>query len=317
MKTFHLLIRFCALALLAVAGGPVFANSWVPVSVSNGSAGESDLPGYSQGSVIRDPYGYYWYASWTGDVKGYPGFVPSANVMVGVDPSTGEGYTGSPLYFTGTYYLMGDRGYVALGNIMITVIAPDGSRNVQTLNLYPSYNTSNYYYGCHAYQWTIPITFTTPGTYQAFAALYAIDPYWYLGGNHSGTYGAWYQDINTVSTDGGVTFRNTGEFGQIIDDTSGLVAYYGYSAADVQWSFKFQQDYYMPLTTGNGDQISFTVVTNPDPGHPNQVVTQMIPLPALTKWYRNSNQVSKAFTIQSPAPNNVVPSGGPIYPPNF
>jgi hypothetical protein len=326
MKTFHFLIRFCALTLLTGVGGTAFANSWVPVVVNNSDAGESDLPGYSQGAVIKSPFRWGYDGSFFGTTffpderDGYylAGPRPEACVQVWTDPNTGEGYTGSPLYITGTYALIDGNTGGGLSWIMITVIAPDGTQNVQTLNLSGD-NNGWYMPGLdyHTYQWTIPVLFSNPGTYQVLAAMW-VD----IAGSYAGA--AWYQDDYTYSYDGV-------NWGPGIYSPNSNTRYFPvqpwlqgwYSQNDISWSDligwgAWSGPYTLgtsPMTSGTGNEISFTVVTNPDPGHVNQVYTEMEPIPALSLWYRSSDQVSKTFTIQSPVPNNVVPGGGPIYPP--
>ena len=156
---------------------------------------------------------------------GHGTLTPAANVAIGMDPATGTACTGTPLYFTGRYFLTGwGNDAVKIGQIMLTVIAPDGTKKVQTLDLSASKNSCA---DTSSYVWTTSLTLDTPGTYRVFAALTP---------DHGAT---WYQDINTYSTDGGTTWLQ-------VNPTGG-------------WTGNL-----LPLTSGRGNLTTFTVIARPN-----------------------------------------------------
>jgi hypothetical protein len=293
MKTIWLMHRLCAIAVLAWISVPAFANSWVPVACNNTDAGEIDNPGDSQGVVLKNPFNApngYGNTSWPGDFGWDGPLCPAAKVTVSLDPSTGTGHTGSPLWFTGTYFVEQQGLSIYLQTLMITVIAPNGSRNVQTLDLSKS-NRAGPYIGYHAYQWSIPITFSTTGTYQAFAALNCNGPNtppsqsWLTN---------WYQDINTISSDGGVTWNNSNAFNN-----------------GSSWGA-----HYLPLTSGSGSQISFNIDNGSSgSGRQVQVFIQAQPTTGMKKWFTPSLVVYGLFTVQPSTVSNPGPADQPIYPP--
>jgi hypothetical protein len=274
MKTILLIFRLIAVTALVGFYLPAFGN---------GSGGGGDPGGGDSGTGdpggSGDPGGGYDGGTTGGDNGGYNGFgggtktsssgagfpIPAANVAVRMD-SSAKAYTGSPLYFTGNFSI--DTDFGPLGLIMITLVAPDGSQNVQTFDV----GTTG---RAFQYEWTTSFTLSTPGTYQVFSAV-AVN----FGTPGSPNY-TWYQDLNTQSQDGGVTWVERVSPGSIAR-------------------------IYLPLTSGAGNQISFTVVA---PTHTDTVSAQSLPKPGLENWFLPSNVVSKTFQVIGGAggPKNPAP----------
>jgi hypothetical protein len=189
--------------------------------------------------------------------------IPAAAVVVHADPTTGQAYTGTPLYFTGNFFIA-DNGFGPLSSVAITVIAPDGTQTVQIGDATKGGTVASF-----TFNYTTSFTLNTPGTYQVFAAVIYNS--------------VWYQDYNTFSRNGGVTWTT-------------------YTAATTPLFYASKSSGFLPLTNGSGNLTSFTVV---DGTHQDTVYTQAFPKPGLELWFQPSNVVSKTFQIQgknNPAP---------------
>jgi hypothetical protein len=198
MKTIPIVCRLLIAAILMGASAPVFGNQSDNngdngTGVSDGENGDGQQ-GSSDGSFGEGGF----LSSDSGDTTGggsgggasYP--TPNSIVTLHLDPNTGTAHTGSPMYFTGQYSM--DTTYGPISQVMIEVIAPDGTLQIQTFDVS--------YAGPYRYTWTTSFTFSATGTYQVLAALY-----WASGE-------PWSQNPWNYSMDGGVTWqRNSSAFG--------------------------------------------------------------------------------------------------------
>jgi hypothetical protein len=185
MKTIPIAYRLLVVAILMGASAPVFGNQ----SDNNGDNGIS-VSDYSGDDGSFGEGGFLDNASddtMGGGGGGAPSPTPNSIVSVHLDSATGTGHTGSPLYFTGQYSM--DTTYGPINQVMIEVIAPDGTQQIRTFDLSAV--------GPFQYVWTTSFTFSAAGTYQVLAALYwaASEP--------------WSQNPYNYSMDGGVTWQHT------------------------------------------------------------------------------------------------------------
>jgi hypothetical protein len=267
MKTILLICRLFVVVILFGFHLPAFANSnsggGDGGAGNDGTGGDNGAGDYGGDGGTQNTGQSGWsLGSEDNPQGGNVVFVPAADVAAQLD-STGRAHAGSPLYFTANYSMP----YPELEQLMITVIAPDGTRQVQTMDL-----TGQWLYN---YSWTTCFNLSTPGTYYAFAAV-----------GDASYYGEWwYQDVATESTDGAVTWEPS-----VLLQT--YTTQYGYSTpAAIAY---FASHGLLPLDSGNGNQISFYV----DGGtHADTVTAQTLPKPGLELWFQPSNIVTKTFQV--------------------